>query len=302
MKRIAIIFFLLLAFQVQAQERVKAIASIPDIAWLIKQIGGEQVEVQSFLSSNQDPHFADASPKFVLLASQADLLCKVGLELEIGWLPKVIEQSGNQKISSGATGDCDLARNIQALEIPAEGGNLSMGDVHRYGNPHYWNSPLRLASAGEEVVKKLSELRPELKSEFEKNYDSLKHKLLALNQKNKNLLAKHFASGTGPVFVQYHKEFVYWAYDHGLKSLGAIEEKPGIPPSAGRLAQFSIEAKKTGIKMIWASKQNNHKLVEKFAELSGLPVLWFDVSISDINDPLAYEKLQNAMVQEMLKY
>src|ERR1043165_8053116 len=124
-----------------AANRLNIITATSDLASLTQEVGGERVQVESIAKGYQDPHFVEAKPSFLLKLRRADLLITVGLELEIGWLPPLVTQSGNPKIQPGAGGYLDTSQFAEILDIPTGPVTRAMGDVHPLGNPHYWLDP-----------------------------------------------------------------------------------------------------------------------------------------------------------------
>lgn len=261
-----LIIALLFSLSTQAQAKIKVVTTLPEIAEIVSFIGAENVEVQSLLRGSEDPHYAEARPDYILKVNRADIVCSVGLDLEIGWLPKILSKSGNAKVQEGGPGLCVLGNSVQALDIPEGVINRSLGDVHAHGNPHFNLSPLKLAESGAEVARVLSVTLPDKKSEFEKNYDSFKKKMTELHTALSKSVKK-------TKVMEYHKEFTYFFAAYGLESLGSLEEKPGMPPSAARLAQVAKLAKDNKVAVLFATPSAPHKTLERFRELSGIPVV-----------------------------
>src|SRR2546428_3215473 len=128
------------------------------MAALAQVVGGEKISVEAIAKGYQDPHFVEAKPSFLLKLRQADLLISVGLQLEIGWLPPLITQSGNPRIQVDANGYLDASQFAEILEIPTGQVTRAMGDVHPLGNPHYWLDPENGGRIAKAIEKKLSEL------------------------------------------------------------------------------------------------------------------------------------------------
>src|SRR5260370_33697361 len=143
-----------------AQGRLTVIATTEDLASIAREIGGDRITVDSLAKGYQDPHFVEAKPSFILKLQKADLLICVGRELEIGWLPPLIQQSRNARIQVGARGYLDASLGASILEIPNGNITRAMGDVHPLGNPHYWMDPENGKRIGKEIADKLSQLRP----------------------------------------------------------------------------------------------------------------------------------------------
>src|SRR5262245_54719713 len=146
---------------------VNVVASTEDLADLVRQVGGDKVKVESIARGYQDPHFVEAKPSFILKLHAADLLVVVGRELEIGWLPPLIQQSRNAKIQPGADGYLDASQVAEILEIPTGQITRAMGDVHPLGNPHYWLDPENGKKIGKEIADKFSQLRPNDRATFQ---------------------------------------------------------------------------------------------------------------------------------------
>src|SRR5437870_2453917 len=142
MKRIVVLLLAVLAASpARAQGKLNVVASTEDLASIAREVGGDRITVEAIARGYQDPHFVEAKPSFILKLQRADLLIAVGRELEIGWLPPLIQQSRNGKIQPGGDGYLDASLQAQILEIPTGQITRAMGDVHPLGNPHYWLDP-----------------------------------------------------------------------------------------------------------------------------------------------------------------
>src|SRR6202165_2869323 len=150
---------LLVATVSRAQSKLNVIATTEDLASIAREVGGDRITVDSIAKGYQDPHFVEAKPSFILKLQKADMLICVGRELEIGWLPPLIQQSRNAKIQVGAQGYLDASLGATILEIPDGNITRAMGDVHPLGNPHYWMDPENGKRIAKEIADKLSDLR-----------------------------------------------------------------------------------------------------------------------------------------------
>lgn len=274
--------------------KIKVVTTLPDIAEVVQAIGGSDVEVQSLLKGSEDPHYAEARPDYILKVNRADVLCSVGLELEVGWLPKVLEKAGNAKVSSGGKGSCILGKSVKPVDVPVGVINRSLGDVHPQGNPHFALSPEKLVEGASEVVRVLSEVDPGKAAEFSKNYDAFKKKMTDLQTELSKSVKK-------VKVMEYHKEFTYFFNAYGLESIGSLEEKPGMPPSAARLAQVAKLAKDNKVAVLFATPSAPHKALERFTELSGVPVVTVPsyVQTSGNSDAKTIEGLQKLLVKSI---
>src|SRR2546426_9345569 len=167
----------------RADSKLQVMTATTDLAALAEEVGGDKVSVESVARGYQDPHFVEAKPSFLLKLRKADLLIVVGLQLEIGWLPPLITQSGNPRIQIAAPGYFDASQYAEILEIPTGQVTRAEGDVHPLGNPHYWLDPengLRIAKA---IQNKLSEMRPADAAYFAQRYASFEQRLRQADQR-----------------------------------------------------------------------------------------------------------------------
>src|SRR6266536_4672883 len=142
-------------------KKLNVVTATTDIASLAQEVGGDRISVESIAKGYQDPHFVEAKPSFLLRLQHADLLITVGLQLEIGWLPPLITQSGNSRIQVGANGYLDASQFAAILEIPQGSITRAMGDVHPLGNPHYWLDPDNGRRVAKGIAGKLGEMDPQ---------------------------------------------------------------------------------------------------------------------------------------------
>src|SRR6059036_3545722 len=165
MKRIVVLLTAVLAASpARAQSKLNVVTTTEDLASIAREVGGDRITVEAIAKGYQDPHFVEAKPSFILKLQKADLLVVVGRELEIGWLPPLIQQSRNSKIQPGADGYLDASNEARILEMPQGQITRAMGDVHPLGNPHYWLDPENGKIVAREIAAKLSRFRPNDKS------------------------------------------------------------------------------------------------------------------------------------------
>src|SRR6059058_1893969 len=164
-------------------KKLIVVTSTTDLAALTQEVGGDKVNVESIARGYQDPHFVEAKPSFLLKLRQADLLVVVGLQLEIGWLPPLITQSGNGRIQVGANGYLDASQFAEILEIPTGVVTRAMGDVHPLGNPHYWLDPDNGRRLAKGIAGKLGELDSADAAYFQEKFQDFDKRLTAAEQK-----------------------------------------------------------------------------------------------------------------------
>lgn len=281
--------------------KVQVVTTIPDLAWAARKIGGPHVEVVSLLKGSEDPHYVDAVPEFIRLVANADVLCSIGLSLEIGWLPKILNRAGNAKVKKGGPGECVTSSHVQVLGKSTQSVDRSMGDVHPEGNPHFWISPEQFVAGAEVIQDALIRTDSSNAESFRQGFQSMKKEVLDQFQKNRKILQESLKSFSGPLLIEYHSEFAYWLKDFGLTSYGAIEEKPGILPSVGRLADLAKELRKApSVRLILASTTNPKSTLEKFHELAGLPVVSVPTLTSERNFPQTYLEFQDHLLNKVL--
>src|SRR5213075_911987 len=158
-------------------KKLNVVTSTTDMAALAQEVGGDRISVESIAKGYQDPHFVEAKPSFLLRLRQADLLIVVGLQLEIGWLPPLITQSGNSRIQVGANGYLDASQFAEILEIPQGSITRAMGDVHPLGNPHYWLDPDNGRRVAKGIAGKLGEMDPANAAYFQQRFQDFDKRL-----------------------------------------------------------------------------------------------------------------------------
>lgn len=292
--------FVLVPSLAAADEKIKVVTTLPDLARIAEAIGGADVETTSLLQGSEDPHYADAVPGFIRVVAGADVVCSMGLDLEVGWLPKVLAKSGNAKVQPGGKGYCEAGKTVRPLEVQKGRLDRSMGDVHPEGNPHFNLSPFALIEASDAITNALSQARPEKAEAFKKAQLEFTERMKTVHAKMKDRIAKAFGANL-PLVIEYHRQYVYFFDAYGLQSMGSIEEKPGVLPSAGRLATISVEAKKRGAKVAFAATYTSDRSLGKFSELSGIPVKKVPAAAVEKGVGVeALEKLQLQLVDALM--
>jgi ABC-type Zn uptake system ZnuABC Zn-binding protein ZnuA len=267
--------------------KLKIMTATTDLASLAQEVGGDKVEVESIARGYQDPHFVDAKPSFLLKLKRADLLIVVGLELEIGWLPPLINQSTNPKIQVGAPGYLDASRFAKILEIPTGQVTRAEGDVHPLGNPHYWLDPengLRIAKG---IADKLSDMRPEDAPYFAQRYADFEQRL---KQADQRWLAE-MKPYEGRKIVTYHRSWPNFAEHFHLNVVGYVEPRPGIPPSPQHTVELIRQMKRDNVKVIVVEPYFDLKTPNSIARETGGQVLVLPPSVGGEKEITDYFKL-----------
>ncbi len=263
-------FFLFISAE-DALAKVRVVTSVPTLAAIAKEIGGDKLEVEGLAKGYQDPHFVDAKPSYVLLLNKADLLLYTGLDLEIGWLPVLITGSRNSKITStGSPGRLDASTLIlNILEVPITKVDRSMGDIHPGGNPHYWLDPRNGIATAKGIAERLKGIDPENASYYDERLKDFVKRLSAKIKEWDEKLAPY----KGTEVVTYHKSWVYFSDWAGFKEVGYIEPKPGIPPSPSYVAELIRKMKEMNVKLVIAESYYPQKTPALIAEKTGASFL-----------------------------
>jgi zinc/manganese transport system substrate-binding protein len=227
-------------------KKMNVITSTTDMAALTQEVGGDKVNVEALAKGYQDPHFVEAKPSFLLKLRQADLLIVVGLQLEIGWLPPLITQSGNPRIQVGAPGYLDASQFAEILEIPQGVVTRAEGDVHPQGNPHYWLDPDNGRRIARGFATKLGEMDPGDAAYFQQRFQDFDKRLSAAEQK----WDQEMQSYRGRKVVTYHRSFPNFAKHFGLNVIGYVEPRPGIPPTPSHTLELIQLMKRENCKVI----------------------------------------------------
>lgn len=272
---------------IPAANKLSVVTATTDLAALVQEIGGDRVEVDSIARGYQDPHFVEAKPSFLLKLRKTDLLVIVGLDLEIGWLPPLIQQSGNPKIQVGAPGYLDASRFAKILEMPTGQVTRAEGDVHPLGNPHYWLDPengLRIAKG---VQNKLSEMRSSDADYFAQRYTAFEQHL---KQADQQWLAE-MKPYMGRKIVTYHRSWPNFADHFHLDVDGYVEPRPGIPPSPQHTVELIQLMKRDGVKVIAVEPYFDLKTPNSIARETGGQVLVLMPSVGGEKEITDYFKL-----------
>lgn len=217
-----------------AQEKIRVVATLPVFAELVKAVGGDRVEVTAIATPLQDPHFVDARPSYILAAGEAQLFVTAGMDLEVGWEPLIREGSRNAAIQIGGPGYVDASAHVRKLGVPTGRVDRSRGDVHPFGNPHYWLDPLNAVPLTADIALALSRVDPANAGV----YNDRRRDFLAELERRMATWRSRMAPLDGRAVAAYHESWEYFARRFGLEIVGTLEPKPGIPPSPSHLARL----------------------------------------------------------------
>jgi zinc/manganese transport system substrate-binding protein len=248
--------------------RLNVVATTPDLGALVRAIGGDQVDVKVLAKPTEDPHFVDAKPSHIVTLNRADVLIDGGAELELGWLPPLMESARNSKIQPGAPGRIVASQGIEMLEIPVN-FDRSKGDIHALGNPHFLLDPVRAKAVAAHIAEQLSKVQPASAELFNNNLKSFN---AALDAKYAQW-QKQLEPFKGAKIVSYHRDFVYLAQRFNLSVLETLEPKPGIAPSPAHLAQVISAMRAEKARVILVQPYQNRKTAETVARQTSATVL-----------------------------
>jgi ABC-type Zn uptake system ZnuABC Zn-binding protein ZnuA len=250
-------------------KQLYVVTSTTDMAALAQEVGGDKIKVESIAKGYQDPHFVEAKPSFLLKLRQADLLIAVGLDLEIGWLPPLITQSGNGRIQPGSNGYLDASQFAEILEKPTGQVSRAMGDVHPLGNPHYWLDPDNGRRVAKGIAGKLGEMDPGNAAYFQQRFQDFDKRLTEAEKRWEAQMAPY----RGRKVVSYHKSLPNFARHFGLNVVGYVEPRPGIPPSPAHTIELMGSMKREGVKVILVEPYFDLKTPNAIARETGAQVV-----------------------------
>ncbi|MEA2707355.1 MAG: zinc/manganese transport system substrate-binding protein [Gemmatimonadaceae bacterium] len=251
-----------------ASAQIRVVATTPDLGSVAKEIGGDKVNVVALAKPTEDPHYVDAKPSHIVTLNRADALIEGGAELELGWLPPLLENSRNSKISAGAPGRIVASDGVKMLEIPTS-FDRSKGDVHSLGNPHFMIDPVTVRIIARNIATHFAQVDPKNAATYNGNLARFNTRLDAKYA----AWQKELAPYRGARIVTYHKDFVYLADRFGLTVVDELEPKPGIAPSPAHLAQVIGKMRATNAKVILVQPFQNRKTAETVARQTGATVL-----------------------------
>ncbi len=292
-------FFLLFFLSTNLAAKISIITTTPDLAWMAKEIGQDLIKVESLLYGTEDPHYIDVVPSFIAKVSKADIVCAVGFDLEVGWLPRVLARSGKAHLQPGGKGYCELGRAVTALGKVEGKIDRSMGDVHAGGNPHFTLSPSAFLQGATEIVSALKRVDAKNAEAYETQFEVVKEKLLSLEGE---LREKIKQQAPQLVFMEYHRDFLYFNETYKVNSIGALEEIPGVLPSAAQLARRSIEAREAGVKILMAGLGAPENQLKRFQELSQVPFIKAPLILETSGSFSDYVYLQRFLVDKLIEY
>ena len=283
-----------LALLAPAQAKLNVVTTLPDYAALASAIGGDKIEITAMAKPTEDPHFVDARPSFVVKLRSADVLIEGGAELEIGWLPPLLQNARNAKIETGAPGRVVASQGIRLMDVPAN-VTRAAGDVHASGNPHFMVDPIIAKAVAQHIAQAFAAVDAANAAVYQANYKKFE---AAIDAKLQEWGAKMLPC-KGANVVAYHDSWVYFAHRFGFEIDTFLEPKPGIPPSPAHLAGVIAKMKANKSKAIIVEPFHNRKIAEKVAASTGAKVVEFAQFPGALPDTESYLALIDTLVSRL---
>jgi len=274
--------------------KIKVVTTTTDMKSIAEFIGGDKVSVTSIATGYQNPHFVDPKPSYIIGLSNADLFVTVGLDLEIGWSPQLLSSSRNTKIQKGSAGYVDASTGVALLQVPSS-ANRAEGDIHIYGNPHYWLDPMNGKVIARNIASGLERVDPSNKSTYEANLQTF---FKRIDDKMKEWSSK-MSSFKGSKIIAYHNEWVYFETRFGLNIVDFMEPKPGIPPSPSQLVKVIKEIKANNIKVVISSPYFTTSSSDVVAKQTGVQVLTLATSVQAFDSIRDYFDLFDFNIKQL---
>ncbi len=251
-----------------AAAALNVFACEPEWGALAQELGGDKVSVYSATTALQDPHRVEARPSLIARIRSADLLICSGSELEIGWIPLLLTQSGNSKIQLGSPGYFEASQYVVRLEIP-KAIDRALGDIHPGGNPHVHTDPRNIARIAPVLMERMAQIDPANAESYRSRGGSfLEHWQASIAR-----WEQQTAPLKGVPIVVYHKDFSYFINWTGMREAGSLEPKPGIPPTPSHLAELIDQMKRAPAKVIVYSPYNSPQAAEFLSSRANIPAV-----------------------------
>ncbi len=244
-------------------------ATLPELALLVEAVGGERVEVTALARADEDPHSLAAKPSHSRRLLKADLVVYNGLQLEVGWLPLLLQGARNPALLAGGRGSLDLASAIEPLEVPTGSIDRSQGDVHPEGNPHYTVDPGLYPELADAVAERLAALDPAGAA----GYRDAAARFRADWEPRLAAWRERLAPAVDRAVISYHKQWEYFARRFGLRIVDYIEDRPGIPPSPRHVSELVQRIQTGGVALVIYADLTHPEVPERLAARGGCRAL-----------------------------
>jgi len=292
--KITILIAALAALTLPAGAKLSVVTTLSDYAAIAREIGGDHVDVTAMAKPTEDPHFVDARPSFIVKLRSADILIEGGAELEVGWLPPLLQTARNSKLEAGAPGRVQASEGIHLLDVPTTLSRAA-GDVHASGNPHFMVDPIIAKAVAAHIARAFASADPANAGVYQANERKFEATIDAkLQEWGRALLPYH-----GQHLAAYHDDWLYFARRFGFELEVFLEPKPGVPPSPSHLAEVIGKIKEQHIKAILVEPYHNRKIAEKVASPTGAHVVETAQYPGALPDTTTYVQLIDVLVSRI---
>ncbi|MGH8766489.1 MAG: metal ABC transporter substrate-binding protein [Burkholderiales bacterium] len=287
---------MLSALAVPALAALNVFACEPEWAALASELGGDKVSVYAATTALQDAHHIEARPSLIAKARKADLMICSGSELEIGWVPLLLTQAGNNRIQPGSPGYLEASPLVERIEIPKV-VDRSLGDIHPAGNPHVHTDPRNIARIAEVLSQRLAQIDPADAPYFKSRADSFRTRWQAAIQR----WEREGAPLKGVTIVVYHKDYSYFIRWMGMREVGSLEPRPGIPPTPAHLAGLVEAMGRAPAKVIVYSPYNSAAAAQFLSERTKIPFVMLPFTVGGSDQAKDLFGLFDDTIQRLLK-
>jgi zinc/manganese transport system substrate-binding protein len=262
---------------------------------LVNEIGAGHVNVTTATGAYNDPHFIQAKPSLISAMRKADLVVCNGADLEVGWLPVLMQQGARDTVQPGQPGYLDASQYITLLQVPSR-VDRAQGDIHPYGNPHFQTDPRVITGVAPELAQRMAQLDPSNAADYQKHYADFKTRWDAV-------VAKWTAEAAplkGMKLIGYHDGWVYMSAWLGIDMVGFLEPKPGIPPSPSHLADLLATIKSQHVAGIIYTPYEDEQAPEWLSQRGGVPMAQIPDTVGADDDKDLFQ-FYDLMVNQLLK-
>ena len=288
---------LLAAWAAPARAAVEVVTTTEGLAAVVREVGGDRVKVTPLSRGIQDPHFVDPNPSLAVKLRKADLLVDNGLDLELGWLPPLVNQSRNGAIQPGGPRRLTAATAIAPLDLPTGPVDRSQGDIHPAGNPHFLSDPRRVVPVAAAIAARLSEIDPEGAGAYRDRLATFQSRVAAAARGWQEKLAPY----QGRSVVTQHKTLTYLLDWAGLRAAGYLEPKPGVAPPPSHVAGLAAVVKSAGVKGVLVENFYDRRSADQLHDLTGVKVIVIPGDVGGTRDAVDWVSYVDVLVRSLVQ-
>lgn len=286
-----LIFSLILIFSAALHAEIKVVATTTVIFDIAKAIGGDKIKADYLVRGDQDPHFLEVMPSYMMKLRNADLLIENGMGIEM-WAPQLIDGSRNSRLEV-----VDLSQSIQKKEVPGQKLDASHGDVHPYGNPHYWLDPYNAKIMAQEIYSAFASKSGKDEPYFKKNLDNFNSRLDAKIKEWSNKMAPL----KGKSIVCFHASWIYFTDRYGMNIAGYVEPKPGIAPTPGHNADLFRIIKSNNVRNILMENYYSDSAPQQISRTTGVKVTKVPTAVFGMQGVNSYFDMMDYIIDKLTK-